>query len=123
MRPILAKQLTNLLDRIDHAIDAELISVTMNHPHSFIVELSVQDKNRGYDWINIAFEVDGIMDANLLVNDKLSMVDMSEGITVLFEAGHYAFGVGHYKNIAALKSATFYLIGNSLKYEERSFSC
>jgi len=122
MRPLLEKQLTELLDRIDHATHGEIVSVTMNHPQNFTVELSVQDKNRGYDWINIAFEIDGIVDANLLDDNRLSMIDMSEGITLLFEDGHYALAVGSYNNIAALKSATLYLVGNSIKYEERPFS-
>ncbi len=122
MKPLLAKQLTELLDRIDHAIDGELISVTMNHPQNFTLELSVQDKNRGYDWINIAFEFDGIFDANLLDDSKLSLIDMSDGITMLFEEGYYAFGVGRYNNITALKSSTLFLVGKSLKYEERPFN-
>jgi len=122
MKPLLPNKTAELLTRIDDATDGELISIIMNNPQNFTVELSVQDKNRGYDWINIAFEIDGVIDANLLDEGKLSLVDMSEGITLLFEEGLYGIGVGDYKSIEALKSAPVYLIGNALKYEERPFS-
>jgi hypothetical protein len=122
MKPLLPNKTAELLTRIDDATDGELVSIIMNNPQNFTVELSVQDKNRGYDWINIAFEIDGVIDANLLDEGKLSLVDMSEGITLLFEEGLYGIGVGDYKSIEALKSAPVYLIGNALKYEERPFS-
>ena len=122
MKPLLPNKTAELLTRIDDATDGELVSIIMNNPQNFTVELSVQDKNRGYDWINIAFEIDGVVNANLLDEAKLSLVDMSEGITLLFEEGLYGIGVGDYKSIEALKSAPVYLIGNALKYEERPFS-
>ena len=121
MKPLLANKSPELLTRIDTAIDGELYAVTMNSPLNFTIELSVQDKNRGYDWINIAFEVDGVSDARLIEDDKLSLVDMSEGISVVFEEGVCAIGIGDYKTIASIKSAALYLIGSSLKYEELPF--
>jgi len=121
MTPLLPNKIPELLTRIDQASGGELFSVTMNAPQNFTIELSVQDKNRGYDWINIAFEVDGIIDAHLIDDTKLSLVDMSEGISICHEDGLYALGIGQYNSIDALKSATLYLIGNALKYEERPF--
>jgi hypothetical protein len=121
MTPLLPNKIPELLTRIDNAIDGELFSVIMNTPQNFTIELSVQDKNRGYDWINIAFEVDGVIDAKLIDDTKLSHVDMSEGITLVNEDGLYGVAVGKYNSIEALKSATLYLIGNALKYEERPF--
>ena len=122
MKPLLANKITELLTRIDNAIDGELFTVTMNSPLSFTIELSVQDKNRGHDWINIAFEVDEVSDARLIEDNKLSLVDMSEGITVLFEDNTCAIGIGNYNSTEALKSSALYLIGATLKYEERPFS-
>ena len=122
MKPLLSNQIPELLTRIDNAIDAQLVSVTMNNPQNFTLELSVQDKNRGYDWINIAFEIDGIIDAKLLDEEKISMVDMSDGLTILAEEKYYGIAVGRYKSIDALKDAVLYLIGSSIKYEERPFS-
>ena len=122
MKPLLADKSTELLTRIDNAIDGELYAVTMNSPLNFTIELSVQDKNRGYDWINIAFEVDGVSDARLIEDEKLSLVDMSEGISIVFEDGTCAIGVGKYNSIDSIKSAPIYLMGSSLKYEERPFT-
>ena len=122
MKPLLADKTTELLTRIDNAIDGELFTVTMNSPLNFTIELSVQDKNRGYDWINIAFEVDGVSDARLIEDKKLSLVDMSEGISIVFEEGNYALGVGGYNSLDAIRSASLYLVGSSLKYEERPFN-
>jgi len=121
MKPLLANKTTELLTRIDNAIDGEIFTVTMNSPLNFTIELSVQDKNRGYDWINIAFEVDGINDARLIEDGKLSLVDISEGISIIFEDEVCAVGVGNYNSIESIKSATLYLVGTSLKYEERPF--
>jgi len=121
MKPLLPNKTPELLTRIDNAVDGELYAVTMNSPLNFTIELSVQDKNRGYDWINIAFEVDGVSDANLIEDNKLSLVDMSEGVSILFEDDVCAIGIGNYKSIDSVKSATLYLVGSSLKYEERPF--
>jgi len=122
MKPLLANKTPELLTRIDNAIDGELYAVTMNSPLSFTLELSVQDKNRGYDWINIAFEVDGVSDARLIEDDKLSLVDMSEGISIVYEGETCAVGIGNYNSIDSIKSATLYLVGSTIKYEERPFN-
>ena len=122
MKPLLANKTTELLTRIDNAIDGELYSVTMNSPLNFTIELSVQDKNRGYDWINIAFEVDGVSDARLIEDEKLSLVDMSEGLSIMFEDETCAIGVGKYNSIESIKNSALYLVGSTIKYEERPFN-
>jgi len=121
MKPLLPNKTPELLTRIDNAVDGELYAVTMNSPLNFTIELSVQDKNRGYDWINIAFEIDGVSDARLIEDEKLSLVDMSEGVSVVFENGTCAIAVGSYSSIASIQSATLYLLGKTIKYEERPF--
>lgn len=121
MKPLLTNKTTELLTRIDNAIDGELYAVTMNSPLNFTIELSVQDKNRGHDWINIAFEVDGISDARLIEDNKLALVDMSEGLSIVFEGETCALGIGEYSSVESMKSAVLYLIGSTVKYEERPF--
>lgn len=121
MKPLLATETDELLTRIDHALGGELYGVTMNSPLNFTVELSVQDKNRGYDWINIAFEVDGVSDAKLLEDGKLSMVDMSDGVSILFAGVRVGLAIGKYSSLESLKDSVLYLIGTTLKYEERPF--
>ena len=121
MKPLNKKSASELLTRIDHGIDAEVKSLVMNNPTNFTIELSVQDKNRGYDWINIAFNVDAVCDANLLDEHKLSFLDLNDGISLVFEGDLYGFGVGSYKNISALQASSLYLVGHSMKFEERLF--
>ncbi len=121
MKPLNTNQLPELLTRIDNAIDGELISVIMNNPQSFTVEFSVQDKNRGYDWINIAFEIEGVMDAKLIEESNISFVDMSDGISLIYEEGMVLLGIGNYNTLQSAKSAMLYLVGSTLKYEERPF--
>ncbi len=122
MKPLLVNKTPELLSRIDSAIDGEIHSVVMNSATNFTIELSVQDRNRGNDWINIAFEIDGVSDARLIEDNKLPFVDVSEGITIAFEGGVCAFAIGKYSSIEALRDATLYLLGTSIKYEERPFS-
>ncbi len=121
MKPLLKTDISALLTRIDHGIDGELKSITMNTPQNFTIEFSVQDKKRGYDWINIAFEIDSINSARLVDNNKVNLIDMSEGITILSEENSFAIAIGKYKSIEALQDATAFLSGQSIKYEEKAF--
>ena len=122
MKPLLSNKTNELLTRIDNAIEGEIRSVVMNSPMNFTIEFSVQDANRGNDWINIAFEIDGVSDARLIEDNKLPFVDMSEGISIVFEGSVCGLAIGRYSSIEALKDATLYLTGSSVKYEERPFS-
>jgi hypothetical protein len=122
MKPLPSNKTKELLTRIDRAIDGEIRSVIMNSATNFTIELSVQDKNRGNDWINVAFEIDGVSDARLIEDSKLPFVDMSEGITIVIEDGRCGLGIGEYSSVEALKDAILYLTGLSVKYEERPFS-
>lgn len=122
MKPLLATKTDELLTRIDNAVGGELRSVVMNSPLNFTVELSVQDANRGHDWVNIAFEVDGVSNARLIDDEKLPFVDMSDGISVIFENGSCAVSVGKYHSLEAMESAVLFLKGSSIKYEERLFN-
>jgi len=122
MKPLSPAKSNELLARIDKAVDGEIRTVTINSPVNMTVELSVQDANRGNDWINIAFEIDGVNDARLVDESKLTFVDMGKGITIVFEEGRCGLAVGEYNTLETLKDSTFYLIGTSVKYEERPFS-
>jgi len=99
-----------------------LRSLTLNGPTSASVTLSVQDKQRGFDWIDMTFEMNGLSDAKLVDDGKLGFVDTDDGVTIVFERGLWGFGVGRYGSLEALKSAPLYLIGASLKYAEAPFS-
>ncbi|RLA71840.1 MAG: hypothetical protein DRG24_04520 [Epsilonproteobacteria bacterium] len=120
MKPLTSSSL--LLERIDNATDGIIRSVSVQSPSIITITLSVQDRGREYDWINIVFEVSGIVDARLVDEAKLSFLDMSEGISVIVEGDQAGVGIGKCSSIANLKFLPLYLLGNSLKYEELNFS-
>ncbi|WP_345988447.1 hypothetical protein WCX18_12825 [Sulfurimonas sp. HSL1-2] len=111
-----------LLERIIDGEGAMLRSLALNGPTTATLTLSVQDKHRGYDWIDIVFEISGMNDAKLVDDKQLGFIDTDEGITVVFENGQWGLAVGRYGGMEALKSAPLYVIGTSLKYEEAPFS-
>jgi len=117
-----ASAASQLLERIVNGEGAMLRSLTLNGPTTATLTLSVQDKHRGYDWIDISFEISGMNDAKLVDDKQLDFLDTDEGITVVFENGQWGLAVGRYGGLEALKSAPLYVIGSSLKYEEAPFS-
>ncbi len=122
MKPLSSASASTLLERIDFAKDGELRSVTMNSPTTFSLRLSVQDGSRGYDWIDIIFEVSGVSDARLLEDTQLKMVDMSDGVSIVIENGAAALGIGSYETLENITNAPLYLCGSAVKYEEAPFS-
>ncbi len=81
VKPLNASSLTALLVRIDNATHGEIRSITPLSPTSIEIRFSVQDIARGYDWIDIAFRMEGVSDAKLVSDNVLRSLDMSEGIT------------------------------------------
>ena len=116
MKPLETKeQILSLLERIQYAKEAQNLHVSLLSATSIELQLSVQDANRGYDWIDVAFRVDGVSDAKLLDDAALLHVDIDEGISC--DKG--AIAIGEYKSKERYSDAVFYILGKSLKYEER----
>lgn len=122
MKPLNKQTSKQLLERIDNATNGELRSVTVVDPTTMQLRLSVQDHNRGYDWIDIIFEISGTSDARLLEDAKLPCVDMGEGVSLLFEGERVGVGVGSYRSMAALCDSVLYIVGSGVKYAEADFS-
>jgi hypothetical protein len=93
----------------------------MMSPTAFKIEFSVQDANRGYDWINLAFEVSGVSDANLVDDTKLGFLDMSEGISIVFEDNSVGLCNAECESLCNVRESQLYLIGTTIKYEELPF--
>ena len=85
------------------------------------VVIACQDSARGFDWLTIDLECSDIIDARLLEDSKLSLIDMSDGITFINEDNYFAFGIGNYHNLSGIKNATCYIVSSSIKYEEGLF--
>lgn len=94
----------------------------MKDPLTCVLTFSVQDKNRGFDWINIVFEINGVHDARLLEDDKLAHIDMRDGVSILFEEGGCGLLFGEYNRLAAHDDAVVYILGTAMKYQELPFS-
>jgi hypothetical protein len=122
VKPLNKHSSKQLLQRIDNAANGELRSITVIGPTTMQLRLSVQDTGRGYDWIDILFEIDGLGDARLLDDAKLPFVDMGEGISLLFEGEKVGMGVGSYDSIAALCDSVLYVVGSGVKFAEADFS-
>ena len=122
MKPLAtANEAEKLAERILDGEGAILRSLDVTGPTSARLRLSVQDKQRGFDWIDIIFEIDGMNDARLVDDKALALIDTDDGITVLFEENLRGIGIGRYRSLEALRSLPLFMIGTSLKYEEAPF--
>ena len=123
MKPLTtANEAKQLGRRILDAEGAMLRSLDVTGPTSARLRLSVQDKHRGFDWIDMTFEINGMNDARLVDDKTLGLINTDDGITMLFEDSVWGIGIGRYRSLEALKSSPLFIIGTSLKYEEAPFS-
>ncbi len=121
MKPLSKSSARELLERLDSAKDSELREIIIMSPTSFKIELSVQDANRGYDWINVAFYISDIIDAQLVDESKLAFLDMSSGISIIYEDSRVGLGNSQCESLSYLSESQLYFIGDSIKYEELLF--
>ncbi|MCI4406081.1 MAG: hypothetical protein JHC35_02195 [Sulfuricurvum sp.] len=119
VKPLSASTLKKLMERIDNAAQGEIRSLTPLSPTSIEIRFSVQDVARGYDWIDVAFRIDGVSDAKLVSDNVLRSLDMSEGITVELTPNSAALAIGRYSGRCV--ESPFYIVGASIGYEELPF--
>ena len=121
MKPLLATNLTQFMQRFNNFNDGEFRSLEVTSPTSMKVIFAVQDNAKEFDWITLELAFEGVSDARLLESSKLHLVDMADGVNIIYENESYAFGVGDYKNITNIKDSICYIIASSVKYKESSF--
>ncbi len=121
MKPLLKNDLNTFLKRFDNFIDAELRSIEIVSPTVVKITFAAQDAARGFDWITIEFEFNGVSDARVLENSKLPHVDLSSGITLLFTDNTFTFALGAYNTPLTATNSICYLKAASIKYKEGSF--
>ncbi|MCK9473209.1 hypothetical protein [Sulfurimonas sp.] len=121
MKPLLKKDIESFLKRFDNFVDAEFRSIEILCATTLKITLATQDRARGFNWITITLEFNDVTDALLLENSKLSHVDMSEGITLLYENNQFAFGISSYSNLDNITDSICYIKADSLKYLEGAF--
>jgi len=121
MKPLHQNEIDSFLERFDSFRDSEIRSLEILNPSEMRITLTAQDSARAHDWITLSLEFSGIEDAKLLPDQQLNYVDMSEGITLMYESQSFAFAVTECYNISTIKSAPLYIIAKSLKYQEGQF--
>jgi hypothetical protein len=121
MKPLLSKELPIFIKRFGNFIDAEIRCVEIVSPTTIKVIIACQDGARAFDWITLELKFSGISDAKLLDNSKLSYVDTSSGMNIIYENDNFHFCIGNYNSVSGIKNAVSYIISSNIKYEENSF--
>lgn len=119
VKPLNVKSLHALCERIDYARHGEIHSLAPLSSTSIEIRFSVQDKARGFDWIDVSFVIDGVSDARLVSDNALKMLSLDEGITVELDNTKAGLAIGDYKG--RIEDAPLYIVGSTISYEEREF--
>ena len=119
MKPIANTE--EFVKRFDNFKDGEIRSINIVSPTTMLVTLAGQDSARAFDWITVNLEFNGISDARLIEDSKLSLIDMNDGISIINDDGKFAFGIGECYNTSTIKNSTCYIESKTLKYEEGQF--
>ena len=122
MKPLHVSGIKTFLSRFERFSLSEIKAITVKSPSVIEIQFSVQDTGRGFDWIDIAFELSNVSDAELIENSKVSYLDMSEGISIIFQENKFIFCLGKYNTLQTAKDAPLYIICESVKFKELPFS-
>ena len=119
VKPLSAKSLHSLCERIDYARHGEIHSLTPLSATSIEIRFSVQDKARGFDWIDVLFVIDGVKDARLVSDNALKLISLEEGITIEIDNTKAALAIGDYRG--RTEDAPLYIHGATIGYMECEF--
>ncbi len=112
MKPLLAKELPTFMKRFGSFIDGEIRSLEVLSPITMKLVIACQDENRGFDWLTLEFEFNGVSDASLIDSDKLAYIDMSDGLSLTNSSQTFSFKVNN---------STLFINSSTIKYQEGSF--
>ncbi|SFV51173.1 hypothetical protein MNB_SM-7-142 [hydrothermal vent metagenome] len=118
MKPLQYSSLGEFLYRFESFANSELNEIDIIAPTSIKLMVSAQDRQRSFDWIGINFLFEEVVEANLIESEKLKLIDMEDGLSIIFENGLFYFMLGNYKTANGTKDALCYVISKSLKYQE-----
>ena len=114
------KEIEDILARIIQGVDAEFTCIELRSPTELCLSFNVQDEARGFDWVGITFMFDGVSAAQLISENEVNMLDMSDGFTLLKEDGEFGFAIGTYKRMSHLHDARFFVTAESVKFDEHA---
>jgi len=118
MKTLNKQDLNAFMERFSNFSGGELVSLEVCSPTTFKIALTVQDKNRAFDWVDLNFELSGVNDAKLLDESALKAVDMQEGGNINFTQEGIEIGFGSDEYL----SSPLHIRAEVLKFEETSFS-
>jgi len=121
MKPLNSTEITKLLERFDDFKGSEVRSVEIISPKEIEITFALQDRARGYDWITLTLLFSDVLDAKLLESNKLGYVDMSDGVSILYENALFHFALGSYKTDISIKDALLFIVSKNIKYSEGAF--
>ena len=121
MKPLNKSQLKNFTDRFDNFKESQIRSFKIISPIQVQLELAVQDSAREFNWITLELLFSDITDAKLIEDEKLHLLDLNDGISIINSENQFAFALGECYNISTIKNSIFYIISNNIKYKESSF--
>ena len=112
MKPLLAKELPAFTKRFGNFIDAEIRSLEVLSPITMKLVIACQDENRGFDWLTLEFEFNSVSDASLIDSDKLSYIDMVDGISLTNDSQIFSLKINN---------STLFINSAIIKYQEGNF--
>ncbi len=121
MKPLLSKDLPAFLNRFDYFKNSEINEIEIVSPTKIKFIFRVQDRAREFNWINLKFEFNNIIDAKLPNISKLSLINMNNGISIIFKNNTFAFALDDYNDFKNIKNSISYVICSNLKYQEDMF--
>ncbi len=119
MKPL--NDIQTFLKRFDNFKDGEFRSLEVLSPTVMLVTLVGQDEARAFDWVSMKLEFNGVSDARLLDETKLSLLDMSDGISIINDGSSLAFGIGECYNVPSIKNSSCFIESSSIRQEEGTF--
>ncbi len=118
MRPLISNELEDFLYRFENFATSHITRIDVISPEAVRISLNAQDRRRSFDWIGIDLLFEEIADAKLLEDEKLHLIDMEEGVSIIFENGLFYFMLGDYHTPNGTQNALCHVIAKSLKYQE-----
>jgi len=120
MKPLLPNKFEEFLNRFQNFEDGEFRALEIVDATTMKATFAVQDAARDFDWLTIELEFSGVNDARLINDSQLSLVDMSDGISLVADGNKVGFSIGKY-NITSINNSICYIMFNNLKYQEGLF--
>jgi len=111
------EEIDTLLKKYNNFKYEQLRSIQQLPDGSKIVTLVVQDED-GEDTNTVKLEFNNINDSKILVNDVLSFLDMTSGITLIKENNLYGFAIGSGTAMLHVHNAPLYIIASDVKVIE-----